>query len=97
MTVGTTAKMMKVQIPMLPPGQEGKAIVTYEIRRILRHGASEEKAWVITRILERAKWGDIWRYLTVDDIRQHLDLLRFRHPQDRELWAYALERWTKRG
>ena len=65
------------------------------IRRILRHGNPTEKAWVITRILEYAKWDDIWRYLTVDDIRQNLGQLCFRRPQDRELWAYAVDRWTR--
>jgi hypothetical protein len=65
-----------------------------ELRHILRHGTSTEKAWVITRILEYAKWDDIWRYLTLSDIRENLERLQFRRPQDRELWAYALERWS---
>ena len=34
---------------------------------------------------------------TLADIRQNFEHLRFRRPQDRELWAYALERWTRRG
>ena len=66
-----------------------------EIRRILRHGSLSEKAWVISRILEHAKWDDVWRYLTVDDIRQNFERLHFRRPQDRELWAYALNRWAR--
>jgi hypothetical protein len=68
-----------------------------DIRRILRHGSLAEKAWIITRILEYAKWDDIWHYLTVDDIRENLEHLRFRRPQDRELWAYALDRWARHG
>jgi len=64
------------------------------VRHILRDGTLAEKAWVITRILEHAKWDDIWRYLTVDDIRRHFDQLGFRRSQDRELWAYALDRWA---
>lgn len=64
-----------------------------EIHRIL-HGDNEvEKVWVITRILECARWEDIWRYLTPADIRTYLERLHFRRPQDRELWAYALKRW----
>ncbi len=66
-----------------------------EIRRILRSGNPVEKAWVITRILEYAKWDDIWRYLTIADIRENFEHLRFRRPQDHELWAYALDRWTR--
>lgn len=66
-----------------------------EIRAILRGGDLFEKAWVISRILEHARWEDIWRYLTVADIRENFENLRFRRPQDRELWAYALERWSR--
>lgn len=70
-------------------------ITDEEIRIILRAGDPFEKAWVISRILEHARWDDIWRYLTITDIRQNFENLRFRRPQDRELWAYALERWSR--
>jgi len=70
-------------------------ITEEDIRRILRGDNEVEKAWVITRILEYARWEDIWRYLTLDDIRENFERLRFRWPQDRELWAYALERWSR--
>lgn len=66
-----------------------------DIRRILTNGNQTERAWVITRILEYAKWDDIWCYLTIDDIRENFEHLRFRLPRDRELWAYALERWAR--
>lgn len=66
-----------------------------EIRQILRGDNEVEKAWVITRILEYARWDDIWRYLTVDDVRENWPNLRFRWPRDRELWAYALDRWAR--
>jgi hypothetical protein len=65
-----------------------------QVRGILRSGDETEKAWVITRILEYARWEDIWRYLTVDDIRQNFERLRFRWPQVRDLWAYALKVWA---
>ena len=68
-----------------------------EVREILRVGEPSEKAWVISRILEHACWNDIWRYLTTDDIRRNFESLRFRRLQDRELWAYALDRWAKHG
>jgi hypothetical protein len=66
-----------------------------DIQRIIRQGEPAEKAWVITRILEYAKWDDIWRYLTLADIRHSFGRLSFRRDQDRELWAYALDRWTR--
>ena len=72
-------------------------ITDEEIRRILRDGIPSEKAWVISRILEYAKWDDIWRYLTLADIRENFADLHFRRSQDRELWAYALDRWMRHG
>jgi hypothetical protein len=65
-----------------------------DVRRIVREGNLAEKAWVISRILEYAKWDDIWRWLSLADIRRNFERLSFRRAQDRELWAYALERWT---
>ncbi len=72
-------------------------ITDQEVRTILREGEPFDKAWVISRILEHARWGDIWRYLTVADIRANFENLRFRRAQDQELWAYALDRWTSHG
>lgn len=66
-----------------------------DIRPILTNGNQTEKAWVITGMFEYAKWDDIWRYLTIDNIRENFEHLRFRLPQDRELWAYALKRWAR--
>ena len=68
-----------------------------QVRHLLRAGQPAEKAWVISRILNYAKWDDIWSYLTVNDIRQNLARRHFRRPQDRELWADALERGTRNG
>lgn len=68
-----------------------------DLRAILAGDNEVEKAWVIGRILQYARWEDIWRYLTLRDVRQNFDRLRFRWPHDRELWAYALDRWRQSG
>lgn len=72
-------------------------ITEEEIRDILRGNNEVERAWVITRILEYARWEDIWRYLTLDDVRENFERLSFRWDRDRELWAYALKRWSRHG
>ena len=65
-------------------------ITEEEIRDILRGDNQVEKAWVITRILEYARWEDIWRYLTVDDVRESFEQLGLK-PYLRDLWASAIE------
>ena len=62
-------------------------ITDSQIHELLRQGSSLDKTWLITRILEYAKWADI---------HQHLANMRFRRPADRELWTYALNRWSQR-
>lgn len=69
-------------------------ITNQQIDQILQTSSIFEKAWLISRILQYAKWEDIWHYLTLNDIRQVFDHLHFRRKQDRELWSYALKRWT---
>jgi len=66
-----------------------------DVRSMVRDGDPVEQAWVVSRILEYAKWDDIWHYVSVADIQRNFELLTFRCAQDRELWAYALDRWTK--
>jgi len=64
-----------------------------DVPRILRGNNEVEKAWLITRILEYARWEDIWRYLTVDEVRENFKRLRMK-PYQRDLWAYALGVWS---
>jgi len=70
-------------------------ITEEEIREILRGDNAVEKAWVISRILQYAKWEDIWKYLKLENVRAHFDRLHFRTPYFRDLWAYALDLWDR--
>ena len=68
-----------------------------DVHAILAGDDAHRKAWVISRILNAAHWDDIWKYITVEDIRTHFDQLRFRFPYLQELWAHALEVWARDG
>ena len=66
-----------------------------DVRAILAGDDVHLKAWVMSRILNAASWEDIWKYLTLEDIRTHFHLLSFRTPELRDLWAHALEVWSQ--
>ena len=66
-----------------------------DVRAILAGDNVHLKAWVMSRILNAASWEDIWKYLTLEDIRAQFHLLRFRTPELRDLWAHALEVWSR--
>lgn len=66
-----------------------------DVRQILAGNDPIDRAWVISRLLNAARWEDIWRYITLDDVRAHWGLLHFRTPQLQEAWARALEVWSR--
>jgi len=69
-------------------------ITEEEVREILRGDDEPRKLWVMSRILERAHFDDIWRYITPSDLRGHFEQLRLR-PQVWEVWEHAIEVWNR--
>ena len=70
-------------------------ITDEDIQEILRSDNETEKVWVITRLLQSAQWEDIWKYITLDDIRENFGRIQFRTPDVRNLWAHALAIWSQ--
>jgi hypothetical protein len=66
-----------------------------KIWEILRGDDEFYKTWLVGRILQYARWNDIWKYLTLDDVRTHFDRIAWRFPFIREMWAHALEVWSQ--
>lgn len=64
-----------------------------EIREILS-GPIEKRKWLVARILEHAKFNEVWKYLTPRDIERDLPTLRLSQ-KTREHWEYALKRWRQ--
>jgi hypothetical protein len=69
-------------------------ITEEEVREILRGDDEPRKVWVMSRILEYARFDDVWRYVTPSDLRQYFERLHLR-PQVREVWARAIEVWNR--
>lgn len=72
------------------------AITEDELREILRGENRREKIWAISRILQFARWQDIWNYLTLRDVQENWEEIEWRTPELKELWAHALEVWNVR-
>lgn len=61
-------------------------------KQMLLQKEGYEKDWLITRILERGSWKEIWEWLDVPTIREHIDHLWLK-PHLKSLWQYALKKW----
>ena len=62
-----------------------------QVREVLARGGKDSD-WLMGRILERAPFREVWKYLTLDEIRESLPRLRMR-PKRKAHWEYALSRW----
>lgn len=67
-----------------------------DVRAILRSDNEYEKIWMMVRILESARWEDIWRYLTLKQVRHYWpQIYRRMRPQIRETWNWAMQVWER--
>lgn len=63
-----------------------------DVRRILKSGDENTRLWLITRILESAKYDDVWKYLTLKEILKVFPQLRLKKPI-KEAWENAFKAW----
>lgn len=60
----------------------------------LAKGTNGEKAWIIGRILENLPYNSIWKYLTLEQVKDFFPQLRLK-PKFRQIWSYTLSLWDK--
>lgn len=65
-----------------------------DVRRILRGKNEVERRWLMARILESAKYEDVWKYLKYSEVRADLPKLKLK-PRIREAWESAYRVWEQ--
>ena len=63
-----------------------------DLRTILRGGDEAQKAWLVARLLESARYEDVWKYISLAELRAIFPKLQLR-PQVRAAWEFALGVW----
>ena len=63
-----------------------------DIRAILGGDDEEQKAWLVARLLESARYEDIWQYISLAQLRAIFPKLQLK-PQVRAAWEFALQVW----
>ena len=64
-----------------------------EVRAILRGDDEAQKSWLIARLLEAARYEDIWKYISLAELREWFPKLQLK-PQVRGAWEFALSVWS---
>ena len=68
-------------------------ITDADIRAILRGNDDEQKAWIVARLLESARYEDIWQYISLAELQTIFPKLQLK-PQVRAAWEFALHIWA---
>lgn len=63
-----------------------------DIRKILRSEEHEQKAWLVARLLESARFEDVWQYISLAELRAIFPSLQLKS-QVRAAWEFALRTW----
>ncbi len=67
-----------------------------DVRAILKGDNEYEKVQMMVRIMESAKREDVWKYLTLAEVKQYWPQISRRMRREvREVWAWALEVWDR--
>ena len=64
-----------------------------DVRSILRGNEEEKKAWLVARLLESARYADIWQYISLSELQMIFPKLQLK-PRVRAAWEFALQVWT---
>jgi len=64
-----------------------------DVREILRGKDEEQKNWLVARLLESARYEDIWQYISLAELRKIFPKLQLK-PQVRAVWEFALLVWA---
>ncbi len=64
-----------------------------QVRGILSGKNETEKSWMMSRILESARYDDIWNYVTLAQVREMFPKLGLK-PPIRRAWERALYVWS---
>ncbi len=63
-----------------------------DVRDLLSGSNQTDKVWILSRILESAKYEDIWKYTTLSNVKKMMPILKIKKPI-REAWEHALSVW----
>lgn len=67
-----------------------------DVRRILKKGDETTRRWLVARILESARYEDVWKYLNVREVAAIFPKLRLKGPVQ-YVWEKALKAWGIKG
>ena len=66
-----------------------------QVKTLLKTQSIKQKAWIIARILEHARFQEVFEYITQEEIREALPHLRM-NLRRKKNWELALDVWSEK-
>ena len=63
-----------------------------DVQAILQAGDDTERFWLVSCILESARYEDVWKYLSLAELRPLFPHLRLK-PEVQSAWGFAMQVW----
>jgi len=63
-----------------------------DVKKILKEGDEFSRNWLVARILESAKYEDVWKYLGIKEILKIFPSLKLKTPI-KNAWEKAFKAW----
>lgn len=76
---------------------DGVEVSEDELLRRLRSPDAAERALWAGRVLREAKYGDVWKYLSLEEILRDWQLIRRNLGRRRAFWDSLLDGWRRDG
>lgn len=68
-----------------------------ELRALLQHPDAATRALWTARVMREARYPDVWRFLTIDDVVERFPMARRHLGRSLRFWEFLLEGWRVDG
>ena len=76
---------------------QGEEVSETELRESLRSADPSVRALWAGRVLREARFADVWRYLTLEQVLSEWDRINKHLGRRRPFWEWLLESWRSDG
>lgn len=72
-------------------------ITVADLRERLRHPDPRERSLWMARIMREARYADVWRFLSLNDVLERYDMIRRHLGRRRRFWDFLIQGWRDDG
>jgi hypothetical protein len=72
-------------------------VTVRELRELLHHADEGTRALWTARVLREARYADVWRFLSLDEVVERFAMVRRHLGRRRAFWEFLIDGWRSDG